>query len=164
MLGWQLLDKLDGRDAARLIEICLLLLTGIHITRRYILGSDSTKAKIPHTWWFIEMVAFLGGFTSTVANAAAPIMMLFFLSVGLPKLQFLGTGAWFFMFLNLFKIPFYLSIDLITMETVLLDLKLAPAVVLGLFIGRFTGLKIPQKGFAIFALTITVLASIRLIF
>jgi uncharacterized membrane protein YfcA len=164
LIGWQLLEILDGDEAARLIGICLLVLMGIHVIRQYVLGTDNASAKIPHTWWFIGIVGFLGGFTSTVANAAAPIMMLFFLSVGLPKLQFLGTGAWFFMFLNLFKIPFYISIDLITMETLLLDLKLMPVVIIGVILGRFIVLKIPQKGFEIFAITITILASIRLIF
>ena len=93
-----------------------------------------------------------------------PIMLLFFLAVGLPKLQFLGTGAWFFFFLNLFKVPFYWSIDLITMDTLILDLKLAPVVILGVIIGRHFVLKIPQKGFELFALTVTILASLRLIF
>ena len=164
LFGWRLLDKLDGREVGQLIGSCLLVLVGFHICRRYLLVRKSAIDKIPHTWWFIGMVGFMAGFTSTVANAAAPIMMLFFLAVGLPKLQFLGTSAWFFIFLNLFKIPFFLSIDLITPEVILLDLKLAPVVILGVVIGRRIVLKIPQKGFETFALAITVLASLRLVF
>ena len=164
LFGWRLLDTLDGREVGRLIGICLLVLMGFHVYRRYVLIRESAIDRIPHTWWFIGIVGFLAGFTSTVANAAAPIMMLFFLAVGLPKLQFLGTGAWFFIFLNLFKIPFYWSIDLITAEVILLDLKLAPIVFLGVIVGRRIVLKIPQRGFEMFALAITVLASLRLVF
>ena len=164
ILGWLLLEQLDGKEVGRLIGSCLLLLMGLHITRKYILQVDDEGWNVPHTWWFIGLTGFLAGFTSTVANAAAPIMLLFFLAVGLPKLQFLGTGAWFFFFLNLFKVPFYWSIDLITIDTLILNLKLAPAVILGVILGRYMVLKIPQKGFEIFALAITILASIRLIF
>ncbi|MCZ6672577.1 MAG: TSUP family transporter, partial [Verrucomicrobia bacterium] len=113
---------------------------------------------------FIGIIGFLAGFTSTVSNTAAPVMMLFFLAVGLHKLQFLGTGAWFFMFLNLFKIPFLWSIELITPEVFLLDLKLAPVVIIGVLLGRYVVLHIPQKGFELFAFVVTVLASLRLIF
>lgn len=164
VLGWILLDQLDGKQVGRLIGSCLLVLMSLHITRKYIFKTDDDAWTVPHTWWFIGLTGFLAGFTSTVANAAAPIMLLFFLSVGLPKLQFLGTGAWFFFFLNLFKVPFYWSIDLITLDTLILNLKLAPVVLLGVILGRFIVLKIPQRGFEIFALVITILASLRLIF
>ena len=164
IIGWLLLDRMDGEQAGRLIGSCLLVLMALHITRRYVFKAEEKEWKVPHTWWFIGLVGFLAGFTSTVANAAAPIMLLFFLAVGLPKLEFLGTGAWFFMFLNLFKIPFYWSIDLITWETVIIDLKLVPVVILGVVLGRYVVLKIPQKGFEIFALVVTIIASLRLIF
>ena len=164
ILGWLLLDQLDGKQVGRLIGGCLLLLMAMHITRKYILKVEDEGWSVPHTWWFIGLTGFLAGFTSTVANAAAPIMLLFFLAVGLPKLQFLGTGAWFFFFLNLFKVPFYWSIDLITVDVLILDLKLALFVILGVIVGRHIVLRISQKGFEIFALAITILASIRLIF
>ncbi len=164
IIGWLLLDRLDGKQVGRLIGGCLLVLMMLHISRKYVFKGDGKEWEIPHTWWFIGLAGFLSGFTSTIANAAAPVMLLFFLAVGLPKLEFLGTGAWFFMFLNLFKIPFYWAIDLITWETVILDLKLAPVVILGVVLGRYFVLKIPQKGFETFALAITILASLRLIF
>src|SRR5262245_43568502 len=47
------------------------------------------------------------GFASTIANAAAPVMNMYLLSRKLPKEQFVATGAWFFLVINLSKIPIY---------------------------------------------------------
>jgi uncharacterized membrane protein YfcA len=69
-----------------------------------------------------------------------------------------------FLFLNFFKVPFLCSSGLINYEVLILDLKLVPFVVLGVVTGRTVIMKIPQKAFEIFALVVTVLASLRLIF
>ena len=37
---------------------------------------------------------------------AGPIFAIYCLAVGLPKLEFVGTGAWFFLIVNAFKVPF----------------------------------------------------------
>ena len=164
LVGWKLLDILDEDQVGRMIGICLICLMIVHVVRKYYLRNEKPSTPIPSHWALIGVVGFLGGFTSTVANAAAPIMLLFFLTVGLQKLQLLGTGAWFFLFLNLFKIPFLWSSGLINYEVLILDLKLAPFVILGVFVGRNLVMRIPQKAFEIFALVVTVLASLRLIF
>ena len=49
------------------------------------------------------------GFTTMVANAAGPIMIMYLLAMRLPKLVFMGTSAWYFFVLNLFKVPFSYS-------------------------------------------------------
>ena len=41
-----------------------------------------------------------------VANAAGPVMSLYLLTARLDKLKFLGTAPWFFLLVNLFKVPF----------------------------------------------------------
>lgn len=164
LLGWQLLEKLDADQVGRMIGVCMIALMTFHIVRKYWLEKQEQVLAVPSHAWLIALAGFSSGFTSTVANAAAPIMLLFFLTVGLVKLEFLGTGAWYFMFLNLFKIPFLWSSGLINYDVLLLDLKLAPAVIIGVIIGRSIVLKIPQKTFEIFAVIITILASVRLIF
>jgi len=164
LLGWQLLDILDEKQIGRMIGICLICLMFVHIVRKYFIKDENQSRPIPNHWALLGIVGFLGGFTSTVANAAAPIMLLFFLTIELQKLEILGTGAWFFLFLNLFKVPFLCSSGLINYEVLILDLKLVPFVVLGVVTGRTVIMKIPQKAFEIFALVVTVLASLRLIF
>ena len=49
-----------------------------------------------------------------LANAAGPVIGLYLLAVALPKESFVGTGAWFFLLINLIKVPFSLQLGLIT--------------------------------------------------
>ena len=161
--GWLLLDRLDEEIVGRLIGYCLLVLVSLHIARSYFLKISGITDLLPHTWWFIGITGLLAGFTSTVANSAAPVMMLFFLAVALPKMEFMGTGAWFFLFLNLFKFPFLWSIEVVTPEVLWFGLKIIPVVLAGAVMGRFILAHIPQKGFELFALAITVLASLQLV-
>lgn len=60
-----------------------------------------------------DLIGFLTGFTTLVANAAEPLMMLYLLAMGLPKLGLIGTMAWSFLLLNLFKVPFRVGLGLI---------------------------------------------------
>jgi len=81
----------------------------------------------------------------------------------LPKMEFMGTGAWFFLAVNLFKVPFSYRLDLITPASLMLDLKLAPVVVLGALLGRILLGHINQRLFETLALVLTVLAAARML-
>lgn len=78
----------------------------------------------------------LGGFTTMVANAAGPIMSMYFLAVRMPVTVFLGTSAWFFFLVNVSKVPFSIGLGLFSRDLLLMDLVLAPFVVLGALGGR----------------------------
>ena len=49
------------------------------------------------------------------------LIVLYLLAVGLPKLAFVGTGAWFYMLVNAFKVPFSLHLGLITTDSLRTD-------------------------------------------
>ncbi|MFD1505672.1 sulfite exporter TauE/SafE family protein [Georgenia yuyongxinii] len=104
----------------------------------------------------------LGGFTTMVANAGGPVMSLYFLASRLPVLTFLGTAAWFFFAVNLAKVPFSVGLGLITAESLLLDLLLVPALLLGTLLGRRLARRISQKVFDRLILTLTVVAAVYL--
>jgi uncharacterized membrane protein YfcA len=78
-------------------------------------------------------------------------------------MEFMGTGAWFFLAVNLFKVPFSYRLDLITPTSLALDLKLAPMVVLGAVLGRLLIGQINQRLFETLALALTVLAAVRML-
>jgi hypothetical protein len=113
--------------------------------------------------WFAALMGTMAGFTTMVANAAGPVMILYMLSMHLPKMEFLGTGAWFFLAVNLFKVPFSYRLDLITAASLTLDLRLAPLVVVGAVIGRLLIGHINQRLFETLALALTVLAAARML-
>ncbi|MCG6155349.1 TSUP family transporter [Rubinisphaera margarita] len=58
------------------------------------------------------LLGLVGGVLSTVANVAGPLFTWYFQSRGLQKDDLTATVAYFFLVLNLFKIPFYIWLGL----------------------------------------------------
>jgi uncharacterized membrane protein YfcA len=81
----------------------------------------------------------------------------------LPKMEFVGTAAVFFMLLNLFKVPFMVKLGLITWSSVDFNLLLAPAVVAGALAGRWLITRINQRLFEEIALGMSAIAGIVLL-
>ena len=79
------------------------------------------------------------GFTTMTANAAGAVMTLYLSAAGVDKRRFVGTNAWFFLVVNLVKVPFSVGLGLISATDVVRALALAPAVVVGglLVVGGF---------------------------
>jgi hypothetical protein len=82
----------------------------------------------------------------------------------LPKKEFLGTSAWFYLCINLFKLPFSVGLGLITSHSLLLDLALAPSVVAGIFLGLFLARRIQDKAFTIVVQVFTAVSAVKLFF
>jgi uncharacterized membrane protein YfcA len=113
---------------------------------------------------FFEIVAgVLAGFTTMIANAAGPIMILYLLRMRLPKLQFIGTCSCFFLVLNCFKVPFLIYNGWITAETLRIDLPFIPFSLLGAFVGWYIIHYINQALFESLCLIFTLVAAIWLV-
>jgi hypothetical protein len=82
----------------------------------------------------------------------------------LPKLVFMGTAAWYFFVLNVFKVPFSYSLGLITLASLQISLALIPFAVLGAVSGRVLIRYIDQSLFESLAIGLTLLAGLRLLF
>jgi uncharacterized membrane protein YfcA len=91
-------------------------------------------------------------------------MAVYLLAMRLPKLEYVGTAAVFFLLLNLFKVPFMVSLGLITQPSFALNLWLAPAVLAGALAGRKILPLINQKMFENLALFFSAAAGLRLLF
>ena len=112
----------------------------------------------------------VGGFTTFVANAAGPVLNTYFVGLGLPKDELMGTSAWFYFGVNAAKIPIYLAIGrwaaggaFFTTESLRYNLVLAPAVVVGALAGRRLLAVIPQHIFTNVVLALAGLAAIKLV-
>ena len=166
ILGYLAMGHLQGDKAfQRMIGGILLGMAAIHLwrQRQLVRDPDRTNDRVPHRMWFAALMGTMAGFTTMVANAAGPVMILYMLSMQLPKMEFMGTGAWFFLAVNLFKVPFSYRLDLITPASLMLDLKLAPMVVLGAVLGRLLIGHINQRLFETLALVLAVLAAVRML-
>jgi len=125
-------------------------------------GQDSL---IVHNKAFVAAIGILGGFATMIGNAAGPIMAVYLLSTRLPKLAYIGTGAWYFMIVNVSKVPFQIYFwQGITFKTFAFNLALLPALLLGAYIGLKAIKKIPEKEFRRITIVITALATLKLFF
>jgi uncharacterized membrane protein YfcA len=116
-------------------------------------GQD--EAEVPTQWWFAVVMGFLAGLTTMMANAAGPVMIVYLLAMRLPKVEFVGTSAWFFFIVNWLKVPFSLQLGLITVESIKLGFLMLPFIILGAVLGIVALKKMPQR---VFEVTIQVLA------
>lgn len=116
---------------------------------------------IPTNKWFSNSTGFLAGFTTMVGNLAGPISDIYFLAMRLPKNEFIGTAAWLFFIVNVFKLPFHIFIwKTISVETLALNSVLTPMVVLGFFLGAYIVKLISNVNYRRFVLIVTALGGV----
>lgn len=161
VIGWLLLDRLDEHVCRPLIGGVILALAAGQLARMW---RPELLARVPHSRWFAWTMGILTGITTMLANAAGPVVALYLLAVALPKSQLIATGAWFFLLVNLVKVPFSTNLGLIAPGTLAINAALAPGVVLGLFLGRAFLRRLPQRAFETLVLCLTACAAARLIF
>jgi uncharacterized protein len=119
--------------------------------------------RVPHTALAVWTIGLFAGAATMLANAAGPIIALYCIAVGLPKFEVVGTLAWFFFIINVFKIPFSAGLGLIRSDTLMLNVVLLPAVIVGVLSGRWIVHRLPQRVFDLLMLGFATIAALRLI-
>jgi uncharacterized membrane protein YfcA len=126
-------------------------------------AAGDSRSITRRSWIFAASVGVVAGFVTLIANAAGPLMAIYLVSMRLPKLEYVGTAAVFFMCLNLFKVPFMVGLGLITVHSVGFNLLLAPVVIFGVFAGRWLVARINQALFERLVLLLSAIAGILLL-
>jgi len=161
---WVLAGVLAGAGILYLHERTLRPMVGIIVL--IMLAAHLRRHLRPDTWGaggHGPSYGFAAGFSTTVANAAGPVMNLYLLSKRLPKEEFIATGAWFFFFVNLSKIPIYWWHDLFSARSLTFNLMVAPATAAGALTGRWLFRHIPQKLFDLLVIVLTAAAAVLLL-
>jgi hypothetical protein len=156
VLGALLLGRINDAQMARLIGSIIVLMVSHQLWR----GSPPNASAR----FNLALPLGLGaGFTSMIANAASPFTSVYFLSARLPKVEFVGTTALFFLVVNLFKLPFTAGLGLITFESLKFNLLLVPLVLLGAALGRIALQRMVQKLFERLVLLLALMGGLRLL-
>lgn len=159
LLGAVLLDRLgSGGLFDRVLGGLVLVQLGLEILRQRL-----KLEHLPHHPLYAVCLGVLCGITTTLGNLAGPMMSLYLLSVGLDKHKFMGSMAWFFLLVNLVKVPVFLWQDMISAASLWESLSLAPGVALGALLGRRIFRHIPQEPFKIVVQLLAALAALRLL-
>lgn len=140
-----------------IVGVIVLTMAGLHLL----------KHRVEHVaapgWRSALLFGLTAGFATTVANAAGPVMSLYLLGMGLPKDQFMGTGTWFFLVINLAKIPLYAAQELFTRDGLLTDLLLLPGVGIGVWSGRRIYDHLPATWFARVVMALVIASGLLLV-
>ena len=158
--GWMILRSFPGMHFHPVIGSIVLVLAVLQLVRTW---KPGLFTNLPHTLGFAWGMGLSAGLTTMLANAAGPVMGLYLLAVELPKAEFVGTSAWFFLIMNVLKIPFSLQLGFITPATLLFNLLLLPGIIAGLFLGKWLIPRIPQKWFDTLILLFALMAAGRLL-
>ncbi|WP_255424983.1 sulfite exporter TauE/SafE family protein [Nostocoides sp. HKS02] len=113
--------------------------------------------------WASLSTGLAAGFTTMTANAAGAVMTLYLVARGVDKRRFLGTNAVFFLGVNLCKLPFSAGLGLFSGATLVRSLALAPAVLLGTWVGLRTAQRLSQAHFDRAVLVATLVSAAVLI-
>lgn len=160
--GYFVLDWVNSEQLRPVIGTIVLVMIILHLFRQRF--GDHFNEMLPKSRAFTVTMGILGGFTTMVGNAAGGVMAIYLLVKGLPKQEFVGTGAWFFLFVNLIKVPFYIYLGLITFESITFNLIIVPMIIVGALIGVKILPLIPQKLFQILVLGFAAAGALKLLF
>lgn len=111
-----------------------------------------------------------GGFTTFVSNSAGPVLNTYLLGLGLDKRAQVGTSAWFYFAVNVAKVPIYLALgawttggSFFTLESLGWNAVLLPAVIAGVYAGRWLLPRISNSTFVVAVLVLSAAGGIRLL-
>ncbi|CAL9356057.1 hypothetical protein SUDANB6_00569 [Streptomyces sp. enrichment culture] len=147
------------------IGAILLLMAAVTVWRRRTADAQREPEAVATRAGRIKARSYgvLGGFTTMVANAGGPVMSMYLLSAGFRKLGFLGTSAFFFLIVNVSKLPFSAGLGLIDRHSLLLDAVLVVFVVPGALLGKWVVDRIDQRLFERLAIAATVAGGLQLL-
>lgn len=119
--------------------------------------------QVPSHWSFAGSLGVLAGFTTMIGNLAGAVTNIYFLAMRLPKNVFIGTSAYVFFIINLFKVPFHVYVwETINLGSFLTSLSYFPFLFLGLFVGVKVVARINDKNYRKLILILTAIGSVVL--
>ncbi len=155
-----------SKDATDIvIGILVLVMVILHLLRGK-LGdrlTPTSKAGVAGT-------GMAAGFSTTVSNAAGPVMQMYLAAYKLPKERFMGTIAMYFFIINVSKFPIYVALSrlipqkpIVTTDSLTLNAAVFPAVVVGVYIGKWLLPRLSQKSFELAVILLSLAGALNLI-
>ena len=145
VLGWICFEYLEDKYILILIGI-LALITSI----RYFKGiffQNNTVTKIKSS--LLRAIGWCGfsGFSSFVALTGGIPAQIFLLPIGLERQLFVGTMSFYFLIINLAKLPFFFDLQLFTSTSIMLSIVVLPILPIGIYFGKLLNKKLSDRLF-----------------
>lgn len=160
LVGWLMLGQFSDAATKKTIGVIILFM----LTFQWIRALRAEfLTHLPDSRAFLLGTGLTIGVSTTLANAAGPVYSIYALVHKLKKNDFLGIGARFFLFLNIFKAPFLGQLNLINLESLKIDLVLLPGIFIGILLGRQLINRVPQRAFEILLYVFSFAAGLRML-
>ncbi len=126
-IGRDLNEALFRKVMAIIIVVTVLIMLVMELNK---------TTKVPTHPFFAAGTGMVAGITTMLGNLAGAFSNIYFLAMRMTKNDFIGTAAWVFLVMNLFKLPlqvwYWKNIDVKSLQV---DLLLLPALALGFWVG-----------------------------
>jgi hypothetical protein len=142
----------------RVLAVIILIMVGLTIASRRRTAAPPVGARGQASAYGIA-----AGFATTLANAAGPVMSAYLLLKRMPKEQLVATGAWFYLTVNIAKLPIYAANGLLSADSFTFDLLMAPLVAAGAIGGFGLLRRIPQRAFDVLTLGLAAASALALL-
>lgn len=129
-LAYGVMAYISGVNYAKVIGWVILAMLALDL-----LMSEGLR-KLVRGRVLTGIIGALAGAASMAANAAGPIFGIYMLQMGLSKAGYIGTRSWFFLLMNLAKLPFAIGLGITTSQSFTLNLFYLPLILVGAFLGK----------------------------
>ena len=160
VIGYFMLGHIDNNAARTVIGWLIVALLAFNLLLNARKQDFIALTEHKAFSWSMGLCA---GIVTMLANAAGPVMTVYLLSQRLEKKEHLGVFSRFFLFINLFKVPFSADLGIINPRSLATNLVLLPCVVVGILLGWQILKRIPQKPFEWTLFILTLIAAIWLV-
>ena len=87
------------------------------------------------------------GFSSFVALTGGIPAQIFLLPMGLERQLFVGTMSFYFLIINLAKLPFFFDLQLFTSTSIMVSIVVLPILPIGIYLGKLLNKKLSDRLF-----------------
>lgn len=171
LIGWALLRLGTLNDALLLLFIALLALFtgGKYFWSRFIATKSVTvirsvvKSYRERIFSRALLWCTFSGFSSFVSLTGGIPAQIYLLPLQLPRQLFVATMAWYFLFINLAKIPLFNDLSFVNASTLTFSALLLPAVPVGIIAGRWLNKSMNDRVFYFVAHAMLVILGLQLL-
>ena len=139
-------------------------LMGFFFAFHYFLFKKNKEEKSKKNFFKGGICSTIAGFTSFCVHAGGTPTSIYMLPLRMKKEIYVGTRIIFFTFVNLIKLPLYISLSMTNLETFKQSLLLFPVALIGILIGYRLLKIIEERLFYNILYTLIFLTSAKLLF
>jgi uncharacterized membrane protein YfcA len=159
---WVAAGMLLGGAALRMDDIVLRRVLGVIVLTMVALTYLQRRRPAAIQHGPASIYGVVAGFATTIANGAGPVMASYLLLKRLPKERMVATGAWFFLTVNVAKLPIYAANGLLSRTSLTYDVLMAPLVVAGAAVGFAILRRLSQDTFVTITLGLATVSALFL--